>query len=621
MGSAPQTVHFVAFARYFGDMDAAAALRMAITAIAVFVVSVIAGVLLARSDSNTVEAQVPEQTTTTTPTAPTTSSTALSAEPVALLPTSTTVLPPVRDFADLFAELRGAVAAVDVVRCASNAQGTAFLVDSETALTAWHVVENAAEIALDFGEQRVEAAVIGQNSERDVAVLRLSAPVVATPVVPVAAAQVRVGEQVAAIGQRQDAPLAMTVGLVTSVDGQANVGDSGRDVLGIVQTDAAATIGTSGGPLINQRGELVGIGVVPNATSGTPGAVGGFAADIEGVRDELANWALNPEPVRPAFCIGEVDLNDIDQVAPELINAEVDAPQVLALQRTFAVYTQAINSGRADEAFNVLGPGIRSGTTIEAWTAGQETSKLWDWNIRSIQPRGDGLAVRSTVTSTQAAEDGFDGRSECTRWDLIHDMVLGEYQGREFWLIDGLTPGPNGLAVDCADWQPERVQRGRLNAPEFGEQAIVVDDFLAAGTIDAWTLLVAAPGDIPQTYSIVLTTADGDARLGITLTSTGGAPEVDPGDDGGVALGQSAELTFERQGRVAIEVGELLEELGGDYRLTITNITEAATAGDDGDVAIGDPGPQDQEAASDAAEDDSTEEIGGAEPVLTPAEG
>ena len=577
-------------------MDAAAALRMIVVAIAVFVVSLLAGVLLARSGSNTVEAQVTGGTTTTTTLSSITSTTVLSVEPEALAQTTTTALAPVRDFADLFEEVRGAVAQVDVVRCASSAQGTAFLVDTSTAYTAWHLVQNAAEIALDFGEQRVEASVIGHDRDRDVAVLRLAVPIEDAVTVTIADSQVRVGEQVAALGHPGGAPLSMAVGRVTSVDGVVQAGDPARQVSAVVQTEFGASVGSSGGPLINGRGELVGITLVASQGPESPVSVGGFAADIDGARSELVDLGRNPEPVRPAFCIGEIDLNDIDDVAPQLIRSEVDAPQVPSLQRTFAVFSQSINSDRADQAFALLGPAETADTTAEAWARGQQTSKLWDWNIRSIEPSDTGLAVRSTFTSTQAAEDGFDGQSECTRWDLIYDMVLGEFQGREFWLINGSRPGPGGPAVDCADWQPTRVQRGRLDAPAAGE-TIEVADFLAAGTIDAWTLQVSAPGDVPQMYRISLASIDGGERLGITLANVGGAPVVGPGSDGAVELGRAAQLTFERQGRVDIEVGELLEEFGGEYRLIIENVTDPALvnegvdegggAGDDGQTEDG----------------------------------
>ena len=568
-------------------IDAKTAMRMGALALVVFGISVLAGALLARSgeqvvseSSSTTTGQVTEAAESTTTTASTPTTPVLSGAPQAVSETTTTVAP-IQDFADLFEEARGAIASVDVVRCAANSQGSAFLVDPETAYTAWHVVEDAAEIALDFGEQRVEATVIGRDRVRDVAVLRLANPIEQASVIRVAPEQTRVGEEVAAIGHPAGQPLAMTVGRVTSVDGQVVVGDEDvRMVEGVLQTDSVAASGSAGGPLIDQRGEVVGI--VIQSASNDPAL--GYAVDIDGVREDLLGWTLNPEPVRSAFCIGEIDLNDIDEVAPELINSEVDAAEVLALQRTFAVFSQSINSGRAEEAFEVLGPALRANETAEEWAEQQRTSKLWDWNIRSLDLRPDGIEVRSTVRSTQEAEFGFDGQSECTRWDLIHSMVLGDFQGREFWLINGSRPGPGGLAIDCADWEPTRVQRGRINAPAPGEET-VIEDFLAAGTIDAWFLRAIIPdGNPAQTFDLTLTTIGDDDRLGLTVVGGG-----DAGTSAQVVLGN---------GRVELDIGEVLDERGGNYRLTITNNSPPVTAPpvdeqpdnpDNGDDGPGDP--------------------------------
>ena len=548
-------------------IDAKTAMRMGALALVVFGISVLAGALIARSgeqvvseSSSTTAVEITEAQDSTTTTANTTTTTVLSGVPQAVSQTTTSIAP-IQDFADLFEETRGAVASVDVVRCAANSQGSAFLVDPETAYTAWHVVEDAAEIALDFGEQRVEATVIGRDRVRDVAVLRLANPIEEASVIRVAPEQTRVGEEVAAIGHPAGQPLAMTVGRVTSVDGQVVVGDEDvRMVEGVLQTDSVAAPGSAGGPLVDQRGEVVGI-VIQSASNDS---ALGYAVDIDGVRDDLLGWTLNPEPVRSAFCIGEVDLNDIDEVAPELINSEVDAAEVLALQRTFAVFTQSINSGRAEQAFEVLGPALTANETAAQWAEQQRTSKLWDWNIRSLDLRPDGIEVRSTVRSTQAAEFGFDGQSECTRWDLVHSMVLGEFQGREFWLINGSRPGPGGLAIDCADWEPTRVQRGRINAPAPGEE-IVVEDFLAAGTIDAWFLRAIIPdGNPAQTFELNLTTIGDADRLGLTVVGGG-----DAGTSAQVVLGN---------GRVELDIGEVLDERGGDYRLTIRNTSPPVTA-------------------------------------------
>lgn len=101
----------------------------------VLVAAVTIGFVLGRSGDDAV---VTDTTTTTT------STTSSVPEPLPTTTTTSSTIPPPRDFADLFEDLRGAVASVDVVGCDFGSQGTAFLIDEETAYTAWHVVEDAA---------------------------------------------------------------------------------------------------------------------------------------------------------------------------------------------------------------------------------------------------------------------------------------------------------------------------------------------------------------------------------------------------------------------------------------------------------------------------------------------
>ena len=598
-------------------MEAPHALRLVLAGVVIFGLSVLAGIFLARTTADPVDTQAAvvsteaDTSTTTTASSPTTTASTIPSDaPRPIAQTSTTTIAPIRDFADLFEGARGAIANVDVVQCDANAQGTAFLVDAQTAYTAWHVVEDAAQIALDFGEQRVQATVIGRNPERDVAVLRLAARIENAVTIPVAQSQPRVGEEVAAIGHPQGLPLAMTVGRVTSMNGEFDFEGAGENIVdNLIQTDSVIALGSSGGPLLNQRGEVV--GVLISRELETQGLA--YAADIDGVREELLGWTLNPEPVRPSFCVGSIDLNDIDGVAPELITSEVDTPQVPGLQRTFAVFSQTINSGRADQAFGLLTPSNQASTTEEMWVEGQETRTFWDWNIRSIQPTENGLNVRSTFRSTQEAEFGFDGQSECTRWDLTYNMVLGQFQGREFWLIDRSQSTAGAPPVDCADWEPSPVQRQRLSAPALGE-SVVMEDFLAAGTIDGWTVDVrSGDGGFPRAFTVelVATTEAFEPVLEISGVVAANPPDDDEADDEAdigadeqdeqgeqatdveqavdiqqveqpedVADAEQPEAGTTRQtividtpSQLTIEVGDLGDERGGNYRLVITNVT------------------------------------------------
>ncbi|MDW3179122.1 MAG: serine protease [Acidimicrobiia bacterium] len=525
----------------------------------VLVAAVTIGFVLGRSGDDAVVTDTTATTTSTTSSVP---------EPLPTTTTTSSTIPPPRDFADLFEDLRGAVASVDVVGCDFGSQGTAFLIDEETAYTAWHVVEDAAQVALTIGGENIEASVIGHDPERDVAVLRLSTPVDDAVVLPIADTQPRVGEEVAAIGHPRGLPLALTVGRVTSMNGEFDFGGNAEGVVSnLIQTDAVVAPGSSGGPLINQQGEVIGVVILKDIAA--EGLM--YAGDIEGVRAELADWSAFPEPVEAAFCVGNVDLANIDQIAAEFIGADVVHPEVEALQRTYAVYTQSINSGRAEAAFGVLGPSITTNNTPEAWAEGQATSLLWDWRIRSVTEIEGGLDVRSTFTSTQDAEFGFDGQSTCTRWDITHEVISGEFRGREFWLIDRSRATTGSGPIDCLDWRPEIVQRGDEILAPAGESAVYEFD-LAGGTVDELSLEVSVPEDetpLTVVVSVVATNESFDPI--VTIEDQLGSVLAENDDRGDGSLNSYVEFEITNSQVLIIQVRDLTDRAGGAYVLEVSH--------------------------------------------------
>lgn len=528
---------------------------------AVLLVAAAIGFVVGRSGGEEVVAA----TTTSTTTSTTSTSTP---EPLATTSTTTTTVVPAREFADLFEDLRSAVASVDVVGCDFGSQGTAFLVDEETAYTAWHVVEDAAQVALTIGDESIEATVIGHDPERDVAVLRLSSPVEDAVVLPIADQQPRVGEEVAAMGHPRGLPLALTVGRVTSMNGEFDFGGDAENVVAnLIQTDAVVAPGSSGGPLINQQGEVIGVVILKDIAA--EGLM--YAGDIDGVRVAMAAWTVEPEPVEAAFCVGSVDLDNIDQIAAEFIGADVAHPEVAALQRTYAVYTQSINSGRAEAAFGVLGPSITTNNTPEAWAEGQATSLLWDWRIRSVENVEGGLEVRSTFTSTQEAEFGFDGASTCTRWDITHELVLGSFRDLDFWLIDRSRASDGSGPIDCLEWRPEVVFRGNEVLAEEGG-ANTYDFFLAGGTEDELSMAVDLPesGD-PVTLVVSVDATDESFDPIVAIKDQNGVVIAENDDRGDGSLNSRVEVDILASQVVQISVRDLTDRAGGRYTLEVAH--------------------------------------------------
>ena len=156
-----------------------------------------------------------------------------------------------------------------------HAVGSGFIIARDGyVLTNAHVVKDAAEIIVTLSDQREFAAkVVGLDQRTDVALLKIDADHL-PPAVIGASSAARVGEWVIAIGSPFDLDHTVTAGIIS-----AKARETG-DFLPLIQTDVAVNPGNSGGPLINMRGEVVGINSQIYSQSG--GYMGiSFAIPIE----------------------------------------------------------------------------------------------------------------------------------------------------------------------------------------------------------------------------------------------------------------------------------------------------------------------------------------------------
>jgi putative serine protease PepD len=192
-------------------------------------------------------------------------------------------------------------AQVDGVMGEGDATGTGVVITSEgEILTNAHVVEGASEVRVRFANdtEPVDAEVLAFDTGNDLALLKVNASglVAATFAKP---GSVRVGDQVVAIGYALalDGGPSVTTGIVSAL--KRTIFTESGALNSLIQTDAAISSGNSGGPLVNMRGEVVGINTaVARGDSNSSANNIGFAISVDEtltVLEQLRSQAAGEE--------------------------------------------------------------------------------------------------------------------------------------------------------------------------------------------------------------------------------------------------------------------------------------------------------------------------------------
>jgi S1-C subfamily serine protease len=174
--------------------------------------------------------------------------------------------------ADIYRRVGPSVA---VVRTARGALGTGVIVTGGgTVVTAHHVVADGSAVSVVFSDgTRSAATVAAADPENDIAAL--APATLPEPVVPATiGGGVEVGAPVVAIGNPLGLTYSVSSGVVSGLDRPANT-DRGR-FSGLIQFDAAANPGSSGGPLLDANGAVIGI-MISIADPGDDDAFAGIA--------------------------------------------------------------------------------------------------------------------------------------------------------------------------------------------------------------------------------------------------------------------------------------------------------------------------------------------------------
>ncbi len=179
--------------------------------------------------------------------------------------------------------------------------GTGFVWDDKGhVVTNFHVVKGANQLAVTFqGDSKTyEAKLLGYDEDKDVAVLKVDKP--DTRPIPLGkSSTLLVGQKVFAIGNPFGLDHTLTTGIVSGLGRELPSGNTGRPILGVIQTDAAINPGNSGGPLLDSRGRLIGVNTAIYSPSGASAGVG-FALpvdNVKGIVEQIIQFGRVTRPV------------------------------------------------------------------------------------------------------------------------------------------------------------------------------------------------------------------------------------------------------------------------------------------------------------------------------------
>jgi S1-C subfamily serine protease len=201
--------------------------------------------------------------------------------------------------------------------------GSGFVIDKAGhVVTSLHVVEGAETITVSFSNRdRVKARLVGADPATDLAVLQLDTPSRAlTPLILGDSDRLAVGDPVVAIGNPFGLDRTVTAGIVSAL-ARPLTAPNGAELEDMIQTDAALNEGSSGGPLIDSSGTVVGVAtaVAGDEEGARPGI--GFAVPVNTVRTVVAQLLDDGRVARSTLGLQAVEL---DEQLAELFALSVD---------------------------------------------------------------------------------------------------------------------------------------------------------------------------------------------------------------------------------------------------------------------------------------------------------
>ena len=332
------------------------------------------------------------------------------------------------------------------------AAGTGFIISKEgLILTNNHVVEDATKIEVSlYGEedgQTYAAKLVGRDPLSDSALIQL----VDKPnhVLPEAkfgdSSQMAAGDWVMAIGNPFNQGWTVTVGVISAVGRPFSVTDGRQNEM--IQTDAAINPGNSGGPLLNLRGEVIGINTAIYTNARAEGNIGiGFAVPINTVRDLL-----------PQLSVGKVTRG---KIGLQMTAVPRDGYEDFGLKSRMGALVSAVSPG---------GPAAKGGI--------EPGDVIVDYNGKPVTTTGElQKMVTATRPGTSAAVKVLRNKQEKTLHVTVDELNFDEEQGKQTRTTDRQRPeeqAQDSFGITLDNLTPQMARRLQLPSGQTG--AVITD--------------------------------------------------------------------------------------------------------------------------------------------------
>ncbi|HWN98866.1 MAG TPA: trypsin-like peptidase domain-containing protein [Blastocatellia bacterium] len=194
----------------------------------------------------------------------------------------------------------------------SEGSGSGSIIDEKgDILTNYHVVQGASQLEVQVEDEKFPGTLIGADRDNDLAIIKIEAPAShrLTPMKLGSSQGLQVGQKVLAIGNPFGLQRTLTTGIISGLERPLRDPSARRTINGAIQTDAAINPGNSGGPLLNSKGEMIGINTAIQASAGG-GSIGiGFAVPVDIAKRIIPEIISKGYVSRPWLGVSTMPLN------------------------------------------------------------------------------------------------------------------------------------------------------------------------------------------------------------------------------------------------------------------------------------------------------------------------